>query len=65
MIRISEQLASPSWHCNTYDKSHMKIDLFKVRKIGNFFGLQNCVKFVLLKVQPYIGYQNNQKFEHL
>ncbi len=30
-----------------------------------FFGLQNCVKFVLFEVQSYNWYQNNQTFEHL
>ena len=34
-------------------------------KKRQIFGIQNCVKFVLFKVQSYIWYQNNQKFENL
>ena len=41
----------------------MKIDLFMVKKIGNFW-VQNCVTFVLFKVLSYIWYQNNQEFDH-
>ena len=37
-------------------------------KNWQFFGLQNCVKFVLFKVHEVLSYiwcQNNQKFDHL
>ncbi len=48
-----------------HDKCHAKIDLFKVKKISKFSGLQNCVKFDLFEVLWYIWYQNNQKPNHL
>ncbi len=34
-------------------------------KNWQFFGHQNCVKFVLFEVLSYIWYQNNQKLGHL
>ena len=38
---------------------------FLVKKNQQFFGLQNCVKFILFEVLLYIWYQNNQKYDHL
>ena len=49
--------------------SHMMSVTWKLTcsrlKNWQFFGLQNCVKFVLFEVLSYIWFQNNQKSDHL
>ncbi len=49
----------------TWLVSHESWPVRVLKTLAMFFGLQNCVKFVLSEVLPYIWYKNNQKSDHL
>ena len=53
-IKFNHQLAKNALLFIT-DTCHEEIDLFRVYEMGNFLGLQTCVKSVLLEI-PWLMY---------